>query len=135
MLCVRLHKTNGLGDVVQLLSRLDTTFATCASSCSLHFAHGRWQEHLANRNARITCLLCDALQMQESLVDNSQVLSRRVSFFALVLSAGFSNLRQKTFVSAFKYGLACTLLRNWCLLNLTTLRTVVGKSFWPSEAH
>ena len=59
---VKVFRTHGCAvtrAALQLVLRVVVSFF-----CS----HGRWQELLANRNARITSLLCDVLQMQESLV-------------------------------------------------------------------
>ena len=45
-----------------------TLLCTCVCWASHNVDHGRQQELLANRNDRITSLLCATLQMQESLV-------------------------------------------------------------------
>ena len=70
-------------DVVQLLSTLDTTLQLVLRVVVsiLASAHGRWQEHLANRDNLTTSLLCASSQVT------------------------------KTFVLTFKCGLARTLLR------------------------
>ena len=129
MLCESSHGRTDIGDDDQLLSGMNTTLHLCLASLS-HVAYRRSQELLANRDNLNTGLLCASSQVT------------------------------KTFVLTFKCGLARTLLRTgvcctsldvvhgrsggvWrvhsgtlvLVESLTMLRTVVGKSFWPSEAH